>query len=170
MKTRILIITILALALAACTSPPPAETDTPEIPTVEMAEVTVYFMDEARFAVGTEPYEVGVIRELHPDAFLPRLALQAYFDGPTEGEAAEGLVQVLSGCTGFSDLQIEDSIARVYLTGPCSSGGSTYTITAPIMKTLKQFDEIEYVKLYNADGGTEQPVGPSDSIPFSLEP
>lgn len=172
MKTRILIMTILALALAlaACASPPPAGTDTPGVPTVEMAEITVYFMDESRFAVGTEPYEVGVTRELHPDAFLPRLALEQYFQGPTDEEAAQGLVQVLSGCTGFSNLQIEDGIARVYLTGPCSSSGSTYTIAAPIMKTLKQFDEIEYVKIYDADGGTEQPIGPSDSTPFSLEP
>lgn len=170
MKTRSLIISMLVLALAACTAPPPDETDTPDVPKVEMAEVTIYFMDEARFSVGTEPYEVGVIREFHPDAFLPRLALQAYFDGPTEEEAAQGLAQILSGCTGFSDLQVEDGIARVYLTGPCSSGGSTYTIAAPIMKTLKQFDEIEYIKIYDADGGTEEPFGPSDSIPFSLEP
>ena len=135
-----------------------------------MAEVTVYFLDEAKFAIGEEPYEVGVIREIHPDAFLPRLALQAYFDGSTEEESAQGLVQVLSGCTGFSDFWIEEGVAHVYLTGPCTSGGSTYTIAGPITKTLKQFDEIEYVKIYDAEGVTEEPDGQSDSIPFVLEP
>jgi hypothetical protein len=159
---------LLSLILYACNAPPPAKTLEP--PTIEMAELTVYFLDEAKFAVGQESYEVGVIREIHPDAFLPRLALQAYFDGPTEEESAQGLVLVLSGCTGFSDFRIEDRVAHVYLTGPCTSGGSTYTIAGPIMKTLKKFDEIEFVKIYDAEGITEDPDGRSDSIPSVLEP
>ena len=162
------LILFFALFITACTSPPPAETLDP--PTIELAEVTVYFHDEAKYAIGKEPYEVGVIRKIHPDAFLPRLALQAYFDGPTEEESAQGLVQVLSGCTGFSDFRVEEGVAHVYLTGPCTSGGSTYTIAGPVIKTLQQFDEIEFVKIYDADGVTEEPIGQSDSIPFVLEP
>lgn len=168
MKVRLLVISSLFIILSACTSASPTETLPP--PTIEMAEVTVYFMDEAKFAVGTEPYEVGVTREFHPDAFLPRMALEAYFEGPSQEEQAQGFVQVLSDCTGFSDLIIENSIAHVYLTGPCTSGGSTYTIAGPVMKILRQFNEIEYVKIYDADGITEQPEGQTDSIPFVLEP
>lgn len=155
--------------------PSPGETlPVPEeslsLPEIDMQTILVYFLDENRFAVGTEPYEAAVERQFHPDSFLPRMALEAYFEGPTEEEAAQGLVQVLSGCTGISDFEIEDGIARVKLSGPCSSSGSTYTIAGPIFKTLKQFDEINYVKIYDAAGMTEQPTGPTDSIPFVLEP
>jgi hypothetical protein len=161
-------LTLILLTMSACAAPLPVEKLEP--PSIEMAEVMIYFLDDARFASGSEPYEVGVIREIHPDAFLPRLAIQAFFDGPTGEESGQGLVSVLSNCTGFSDFRIEDSVAHVYLTGPCSSGGSTYTIAQPLMKTLKQFDEIDFVKLYSADGNTEEPAGRSDSIPFELEP
>lgn len=141
-----------------------------EPPSIQMAEVEVYFLDEARYEAGTEPYEVAVVREIHPDAFLPRLALQAYFDGPTNEEYVQGLRSVLSDCTGFSDFRIEEAIAHVYLEGPCASGGSTYTIANPIMLILKQFGEIKSVKIYDAEGNTAVPDGNSDSIPFSLEP
>jgi len=135
-----------------------------------MAEVVVYFFDENRFAAGTEPYEVGVVRQIHPDAFLPRLAAQAYFDGPTDEEKAQGLTAVLSECTGFTDFRIEEGVAHIWLEGPCTSGGSTYTIAQPLMKTLRQFDEIDFIKLYDAQGRTEQPALRTDSIPFVLEP
>lgn len=173
MKTKILFLFVVILAsglLAGCAPKNEATNETAAVPDVEMADVTIYFFDENRFAVGTEPYEVGVTRQFHPDANLPYLALQAYFDGPTDSEAAQGLSTILSGCTGFSSLTIEDGIARVYLEGPCTSGGSTYTIASPIMKTLLGFDEIEYVKIYDANGATEMPSGPSNSIPFVLEP
>ncbi|NIX57276.1 MAG: hypothetical protein GWN14_15440, partial [candidate division Zixibacteria bacterium] len=91
--------------LAACHQTlQPTPTPEPIIPPeIQMTEVTIYFLDESRFAVGAEPYENGVTRSFHPDAFLPRLALQAYFDGPREDEAAQGLSAPLSGCTGFSE-------------------------------------------------------------------
>ena len=168
MKSKLIFLLFPGIFMSACNTPPTVETLPP--PSIEMAEVTVYFLDEDQFAIGKEPYEVGVIREIHPDAFLPRLALQAYFDGPTEEEKAQGLVQVLSGCTGFSEFNIDDGVARVTLTGPCNSGGSTYTIAHPVIKILHQFDEIDYVKLYDAEGITEEPTGRSDSIPFVLEP
>ena len=166
-----LLVIILAGSLVACTADdiaPTSELISP--PQIEMAEVTVYFLDETRFATGTEPYEIGVIRRLHPDAFLPRLALQAYFDGPMEEEAAQGLRAVLSGCTGFSEFSIQNGIAMVRLEGPCTSGGSTYTIAQPIIKTLLQFPEIDYVKIFDAAGATGEPFGPVNSIPLVLEP
>ena len=158
----------LAVIYAACTAAP--QEASPTTPEINMAQVMVFFQDEAKFAVGIEPYEVGVIREIHPDAFLPRLALQAYFVGPTQEEYDLGLRAVLSNCTGYSDFHIEDGVAHIYLSGSCTSGGSTYTLAGPIFLTLKQFEEIEYVKLYNADGDTEDPDSRSDSIPFELEP
>jgi len=48
--------------------------------------------------------------------------------------------------------------------------GATYTIAQPLMKNLRQFPDIDYVKIYDAEGQTGQPEGLSDSIPFCLEP
>lgn len=166
----LLAVILASILLAGCAPANQPINETVAIPDIEMATVTVYFFSEDRFAVGTEPYEVGVTRQFHPDAYLPYLALQAYFDGPTASESAQGLSAILSGCTGFSALTVEDGIARVHLEGPCTSSGSTYTIASPIMKTLLAFDEIQYVKIYDASGATEDPAGHSNSIPFVLEP
>jgi hypothetical protein len=173
MKTnwKSILMFIFFVTLNGCANPKVAPTT--EIinpPDIKMAEVVIYFLDEARFAVGQEPYEVGVIRQVHPDALLPRMALQAYFDGPTEEEYGQGLRAVLSGCTGFSEFSIQDEIALVKLNGPCTSGGSTYTLAQPIIKTLLQFPEIRFVKIFDEAGNTEQPFGPVNSIPEVLEP
>ena len=63
-----------------------------------------------------------------------------------------------------------DGVARVWLTGRLSSGGSTFTVASEIMPTLKQFPSVRWVKIYDRNGRTERPFGHSDSIPFSLEP
>jgi Sporulation and spore germination len=132
--------------------------------------VTVYFLDNARYAVGTEPYEVAVTRTISTPASVPQVVLLQLFAGPTATEQAAGLRLVASGTNGFSDFRIENGVAYVRLTGTCSSGGSTYTIANLIMKNLKQFAEIQYVKIYDENGGTETPSGQSDSIPACLEP
>ena len=166
-----LLFILITVSLVACTNvetTPTAAVSTP--PNISMAEVMVFFLDESRFASGTEPYEVGVLRKIHPDSFLPRMALQAYFDGPTVEETEQGLRAVLSSCTGFSEFSIQNGIAMIKLEGPCTSGGSTYTIAQPIIKTLLQFPEIQYVKIFDEAGTTEEPFGPVNSIPFVLEP
>jgi Fe-S cluster biogenesis protein NfuA len=171
LRLTALLFILITGGLVACTKTETTPTaDLITSPKVEMAEVIVYFLDESRFASGTEPYEIGVLRSIHPDAFLPRMALQAYFDRPTVEEAEKGLRAVLSSCTGFSEFSIQDGIAMVKLEGPCTSGGSTYTIAQPIIKTLLQFPEIQYVKIFDAAGTTEEPFGPVNSIPFVLEP
>jgi hypothetical protein len=132
--------------------------------------ITVYFLDNARFNVGAEPYEAAVSRTISTPPSVPQAVLLQLYAGPTAAEQAAGLRLVASGTTGFSDFRIEDGMAHVQLTGTCASGGSTYTIANLIMKNLKQFAEIQYVKIYDQDGETETPDGQSDSIPFCLEP
>lgn len=132
--------------------------------------VTVYFLDEARYAVGTEPYEAAVSRTIATPASVPQAVLLQLFAGPTAVEQAAGLRLVASGTTGFSEFRVESGVAHVRLTGTCNSGGSTYTIGNLIVKNLKQFSEIQYVKIYDQNGETETPGGLSDSIPFCLEP
>ncbi|MEU6795554.1 GerMN domain-containing protein [Nonomuraea wenchangensis] len=97
-------------------------------------------------------------------------ALQRLFAGPTQAEKAQGLRFVSSRATGFSKLTIGNGIARVYLTGRVAGGGAAFTVADQIRPTLKQFPSVKWVKIYDAAGTTQQPDGPTDSIPQSLEP
>lgn len=155
---------IVLLALTACV-PAPTATSAPE-----QVTLTIYFQDMDMFAVGSEPYEVAVTRNVPATNDLPRAVLEQLFLGPTSEEQAENLRLVSSGTTGFSDLTVQAGIARVYLTGACNSSGSTYTIGNLIFANLSQFPEITAVKIYDQNGETETPDGPTSSIPFCLEP
>jgi hypothetical protein len=48
--------------------------------------------------------------------------------------------------------------------------GATYTIADLLTYNLKQFPEIRFVKIYDENGGTQNPNGLSDSIPVCLQP
>lgn len=133
-------------------------------------EIFVYFTDSNRYATGTPPFEVAVTRYVPPTSNLPEAVLTEFFRGPTEEERAQGLELITSGFTGFSSLRIEDGVAHLYLTGLCASRGATYTIAQPLLANLLQLDEIDFVKIYDSNGETEQPTGPTNSIPFCLEP
>ncbi|TMR88895.1 GerMN domain-containing protein [Nonomuraea basaltis] len=128
-----------------------------------------YFLNTANYNVGRKPYTTAVQRPVIPPSTAYG-ALQRLFAGPTQAEKAEGLRFVSSKASGFSKLTVRNGIARVYLTGRVTSGGSTFTIADEIKPTLKQFPSIKWVKIYDAAGRTERPTGPSDSIPQSLEP
>ena len=96
--------------------------------------------------------------------------LQRLFAGPTQAEHARGMQFVTSGTTGFTRLTIRQGVARVYLAGPCASGGSAITVADEIMPTLRQFPSVQSVKIYDSAGNTEQPAGDVDSIPDCLKP
>ena len=96
--------------------------------------------------------------------------MQRLFAGPAQEEIAQRLRFVNSDATGFSNLSIVDGIARVRLTGGCSSHGSTFTVAGEIFPTLKQFSAVRWVKIYDPQGTTERPTGQTDSIPECLEP
>jgi hypothetical protein len=153
----------------------PAATATPSAPAgTSTAEpgvvVQVFFLNEENFQVGQEPFVTAVEREVEPPA-VAQGALEALFAGPTPDEEAQGLRFEASEATGFTGLTVgDDGIARVQLTGGCSSGGSTFTIAQEIIPTLTQFPSISYVKILDPDGSTEEPEGASNSIPECLEP
>ncbi len=177
MNARSLVAAILALALlAGCTVPAPSTptaqppTATPGTPPPGLVEVSVYFTDSGKYATGTPPFEVAVTRPAAAGADLPRAVLDEFFKGPSAEESARGLEAITSGFTGYSSLEVQGGIARVHLTGPCTSNGATYTIAQLLIRNLTQFDEIKCVKIYDADGGTMQPEGESHSIPGCLEP
>ncbi len=158
---------VLALLLVMMACSPEEPTPTPE---PELVEITVYFTDMNAYIAGTPPYEVPVTRMIPPPASYPEAVLAAFFQGPTPEEQSLGLELILSGATGFSALDIQDGIARVYLTGQCNSQGATYTIANPLLANLLQFDEVTFVKIYDENGFTQQPDGDSHSIPGCLEP
>jgi hypothetical protein len=135
-------------------------------PTVAVRD---YFMYVPNFAVGRLPYVRAVTRPVQAP-LLARRALERLFAGPTPAEKAAGLRFVASGATGFSSLTISGGIARVRLTGVCSSGGSTFTVADQITPTLKQFASVRWVKVYDRSGHTERPTGQVDSFPACLEP
>ena len=129
----------------------------------------VYFENLPRFSTGTRPYVTAVLRPVLPGA--PAVGvMDRLFAGPTSAESASGLRLQPSRATGFTGLSIADLVARVRLTGGCSSGGSTFSIADQIYPTLKQFATVNFVKIYDPAGHTERPSGRSDSIPFCLEP
>jgi len=161
-------ILLLLLAIQGCSSPGTPAPTAPVSPAT--ATLTIYFTDMARFQVGTEPYEMAVTRTVPAPTSLPEAVLSQLFLGPTEAEKTQGLEGVLSGTTGFNKLTIENGIASVYLTGKCASNGATYTVANLIFANLKQFPEIQWIKIYDQNNETETPDGPSSSIPFCLEP
>ncbi len=158
----------LAAAILACCAPCSPPLTQPASPA--SVTITVYFTDMARYEVGTEPYEAAVTRTIPEPASPPEAVLTQLFLGPTDAELLQGLEVILSGTTGFSNLTIENGIARVYLTGTCASNGSTYTIANLIFANFKQFPEIKWIKIYDQNGETETPDGQSSSIPVCLEP
>ena len=129
----------------------------------------VWLVDTDAVNTGDEPYFVPRKRPIRADA-PATAALHALFAGPTPQERADGLRLVRSRAWGFDDLQIADGIARVRLTRGCSSNGSTITVAGEIAPTLRQFPTVDWVKIYDPGGSTEQPQGQVDSIPACLEP
>lgn len=156
------------LATEAGATPAPA--DIPAAVTPETVAVTVFFTDTKRYAAGIPPFEAAVTRQVAAGAYLPEAVLEEFFGGTSEQEQALGLELIDSGFTGYKQLVVADGTAHVYLSGPCQSGGATYTIAQPLLANLGQFPEIRYVKIYDAEGSTGEPSGESNSIPACLEP
>jgi hypothetical protein len=129
----------------------------------------VFFLDQDRFVDNREPFFVPRSRPVRASA--PAVGvMDRLFAGVLPGERARGLRLVRSEANSFADLSVVDGIARVRLTGGCSSGGSTVTIAGSIMPTLRQFATVDWVKIYGPGGHTADPNGPSDSIPDCLNP
>jgi hypothetical protein len=136
-------------------------------------DLLVYFLDQTRYATAVPPYEVMVRRPAVGVSSIEERAtatIRAVFAGPTPDERAQGLTAVTSGFTAVRELRLIDAVAHVYLEGTCTGGGATYTVANLLSANLLPFPEIEWVKVYDEHGETEDPTGPRDSIPACLEP
>lgn len=163
----LVILVIVVLSLQSC-SMPNKLTETPVL--TEAQTITVYFTDEAKFNVGTEPYEVAVSRLLPAGVDPVRAVLEAFFAGPTAEETALGLVLVSSGFTGVGELTIEDGIARIHMEGKCANNGAAYSVANLIHKNLEQFQQISAIKIYDENGDNLDPDSDMSSMPYCLEP
>ncbi|MBM7864648.1 AMIN-like domain-containing (lipo)protein [Lentzea nigeriaca] len=119
--------------------------------------VSVHFLDLDPFEHGAEPYTRAVSRQVIPPA-TARGALQRLYAGPAQEEIAQRLRFVSSDATGFTDLSIVDGIARVRLTGGCSSHGATFTVAGEVFPTLKQFSSVRWVKIYDPQATPQNPT------------
>ncbi len=148
-------------------------TEAPAVPTTESVPsetITVYFTDQAKFAVGTLPFEVAVTRPL-PEGVDPiQAVLDAYFAGPTAEEQAQGLILVSSGFTGVREFTLDNGIAHIHFEGTCANNGAAYSVASVIGKNLEQFPEITAIKFFDEFDQTLDPDSDMSSLPYCLEP
>lgn len=173
-KPVLVFITLLILMLMACSITvdlTPTPVPPTAIPTVApLQTITLYFTNEARFAIGTEPYEDPVTREVPAAAEPMRAVLDNFFLGPKPQEYTSGLRLVSSGFTHVRDFTVENGIARVYLGGVCANNGAAYSVGNLIMKNLSQFPQITAVKIYDENNSNLDPDSATSSLPYCLEP
>ena len=132
--------------------------------------ITVYFTDNERLIAGELPYEVGVSRFVPSSVNPVNAVLYEFFKGPSSVERNQGLAVISNGFRGYSRVRFADGGVHVYLAGTCQSNGTLYTIAQPLMANLKQFPEIEFVKIYDQFGQTREPAARVDSVPACLDP
>ena len=132
--------------------------------------IQVYFTDNERLIAGQLPYEVPVTRFVSTSKHLVNSVLDEFFKGPSDVERNQGLAVISNGFTGYSKVEFLNGGVHVYLTGNCRSNGTLYNITYPLMASLKQFPEIQFVKIYDQFGYTREPAARVDSIPACLDP
>ncbi len=84
--------------------------------------------------------------------------LDEFFKGPSDVERNSGLGLVLNGFTGYSKTTFANGVVYVYLTGNCQSNGTLYSIAYPLMANLKQFLEVQFVKIFDQYGDTREPA------------
>lgn len=132
--------------------------------------IDVYFTDNDRIITGQLPYEVAVPRAVLSSKNVVSAVLDEFFKGPSDVQRNQGLAVINNGFTGYSRIELLNGGVHVYLTGICQSNGTLYTIERPLMLNLKQFPEVQFVKIYDQFGNTRQPSARVDSVPACLDP
>jgi len=132
--------------------------------------IDLYFVNKFRYTNNLPPFEVAGVRYVHSNNVYPAL-LDEYFKGPGATEKfTYGWINLTNGFTGYSRFEFINGVAHIYLKGTCDRAGATYTIANLLTRNLKQFPEVQFVKIYNENGSTQSPIGFVDSIPACLQP
>lgn len=130
----------------------------------------MYFTDNKRLIAGQLPYEVAVTRIVPSSKNPLNAVLDEFFKGPSDVERNQGLAVVPNGFTGYSKVEIISGGVYVYLTGNCQSNGTLYDITRALVLNLKQFPDVQFVKIFDQSGSTREPAARVDSVPACLDP
>lgn len=147
----------------------PTHTRRPTV-TPQYKLIDLYLVNRVRYEANTPPFVVTGDRWARTNA-LPKTALDEYFKGPGSTERFSfGWIALYNGFTGYSRLDIRDGVAHVFLEGTCMPDGRDFNIADLITLNLKQFDDIQFVKIYDENGSTQNPDGLSDSVPACLAP
>jgi hypothetical protein len=148
-------------------TPPPSPTPTPTArPTATPLYrlLNVYFVNPSLELAAGKRWSVS-------SSNLAEFVVDQYFRGP--GYVEKHIYRwtaPVNGATGYTRLEVSNGIARLYLKGGCESTGSASTLAAPLTASLKQFPSIQYVKIYDPNGETQDPSGQGDSTPACLQP
>jgi hypothetical protein len=130
----------------------------------------VYFVNKIRYEANAEPFVFTGDRWVRTDAVLKN-TLNEYFKGPGAVERTNfGWIALYNGFTGYSRFELIDNTVHVYLKGTCTSDGRDFTIANLLILNLKQFPEVRFVKIYDENGSTQNPLGAADSVPACLQP
>lgn len=147
----------------------PTRTPRPTV-TPLYVQVKVYFVSNFRYTNNLPPFERTGVRWARSNAPITAV-LNEYFKGPGAQERFDfGWIALYNGFTGYSKFELKDGVASIYLTGTCNRGTATYTIANLLTLNLKQFTEVQFVKIYDENGSTQNPTGVGDSIPACLQP
>jgi hypothetical protein len=133
-------------------------------------EIAVYFTDNERLIAGQLPYEVAVKRFVSTSKPVVNSVLDEFFKGPSDVQRNQGLALISNGFTGYSKVTFANGGVYVYLTGNCQSNGTLYNITRPLVASLKQLPDVQFVKIYDQFGYTREPAARLNSIPACLDP
>jgi murein DD-endopeptidase MepM/ murein hydrolase activator NlpD len=138
--------------------------------TPQFTLIDLYMVNRFRYENDLPPFVVTGDRWARSN-MLPQAALDEYFKGPGSTERFSfGWITLYNGFTGYSRLEIRNGVAHVFLEGDCTPDERDFNIADLIMLNLKQFPEIQFVKIYDENGTTQNPGGLSDSIPACLQP
>jgi murein DD-endopeptidase MepM/ murein hydrolase activator NlpD len=150
----------------------PTASNTPRpTATPEWTLAKVYFVNKYRFDNRIPPYEVNGVRWVKTSPFMGADVLREFFKGPGNTEYfTYGWRAIYNGFTGYSSVEFSDGTARVHLTGVCAPDRADFTIADLIMLNLKQFPNVQFVKIFDENGVTEFPDDAVDSIPPCLKP
>jgi hypothetical protein len=150
----------------------PTATATPRpTSTPQWTLVNVYFANKYRFDNNLLPIEVYGVRWVKTSPFMGADVLTEYFKGPGSTEYySYGWHAIYNGFTGFSKIELIGGTAHVYLQGACVPNDRDFTITDLITLSLKQFPNVQAVKIYDQFGATRDPNGAGDSEPPCLDP
>ena len=133
-------------------------------------QITLYFTDNKRLIAGQLPYEVAVKRFVPTSKNILNAVLDEFFKGPGDVERNQGLALLNNGFTGYKKVEFRNGGAYVYLAGSCQSNGTLYNITRPLLASLKELPQVQFVKVYDQFGYTREPAARVNSIPACLDP